>query len=201
MIEPPVHPGQDRLLWSVTLAVSLTLLTLGWLSWTTYRGYRFVTGQLPAISHMEELRGQILFFDEVLTMSARMSAATGDPQWEARYRRFEPQLDQVLKETMRLAPAAASSQAAAQTETANAKLVAMENRAFELVRQGQQAGARQLLSSDEYESQKKVYAAGMAEFSRSLKQRIDSMRAQRQVQVFWNVVIAAVSAPLLIMVW
>ena len=32
MIEPPVHLGKDRLLWSVTLAVSLTLLTLGWLS-------------------------------------------------------------------------------------------------------------------------------------------------------------------------
>ena len=40
MIEPPAHPAKDRLVWLVTLAVSLTLLTLGWLSWTTFRDYR-----------------------------------------------------------------------------------------------------------------------------------------------------------------
>jgi len=193
--------GKDQLLWLVTLAVSLTLFTLGWLGWMTFRDYRFVTGQLPAISHMEELRGQVLLFDEVLTMSARMSAATGDPQWEARYRRFEAQLDQVLSEAMRVAPAVASSQATAQTDAANTKLVAMENRAFELVQQGQQAGAQRLLSSDEYESQKKVYAAGMAEFSLLLQQNIDSMRAQRRFQVLWSVVTAAISVPLLIMGW
>jgi hypothetical protein len=102
MIEPPVHPRKHRLLRLLTLAVALTLLTLGWLSWTAFRGYRLVTRQLPAISSMEEVRGQILLFDEVLTMSARMSAATGNPQWEARYRRFYPQLTQALKEAMRV---------------------------------------------------------------------------------------------------
>jgi PAS domain S-box-containing protein len=201
MTELSVHPLKHRLLWLLTLAVALTLLTLGWLSWTAFCGYRFVTRQLPAISHMEEIRGQILLFDEVLTMSARMSSATGDPQWEARYRRFDPQLDQALQEAMRLAPAVASSQAAVQTDAANTKLVVMENRAFELVRQGQQAGAQQLLSSEEYDAQKKVYAAGMAEFNRLLKQTIDSVRAEQQVQVFWSVVPAAISAPLLMLGW
>ena len=198
MIEAPVHPVKDRFIWSVTL---LTLLTLGWLSWTTFRAYHFVAEQLPAIGHMEELQGQVVFFDEVLTMSARMSAATGDPQWEARYRRFEPQLAQALKDATRLAPALASDSAIARTEAANARLVAMENRAFELVRQGQQAGARQVLSSDEYESQKKIYAAGMAEFNRSLRQAFDSTLAQRRAQVLWSVVSASVSVPLLIVGW
>ena len=115
VITPFINPGKHRLLRLLTLAVALTLLTLGWLSWTAFDGYRFVTRQLPAISRMEEVRGQILLFDEVLTMSARMSAATGKPQWEARYRRFDPQLSQALQEAMRLAPAVASSQAAVQT--------------------------------------------------------------------------------------
>lgn len=201
MIKPADRFGENWLLWSATLALSLTLLAVVWLSWMAFRDYRYVTIQAPRRTRIEELRGQVLLFDEILTMSARMAVATGDPQWEARYRRFEPQLDQILKEAMRLAPAAASHQATAQTDAAKTKLVALENRAFELVRQGQQAGARQVLSSDEYEAQKKAYADGMVEFSRSLKQTIDSMHSRRQVQVFWNVVTAAVSVPSLMVVW
>ena len=39
---------------------------------------------------LERLQGDILHLDEVLTMSARMSAASGDLQWEERYKKFEP---------------------------------------------------------------------------------------------------------------
>ena len=136
MIETSVHPGKDLYTRLFTLAVVITVLTFGWFSWTEFSAYRFVFVRQPVIQHLEELRGQILLFDEVLTMSARMAAATGDVQWEARYRRFDPQLDQALKEAGRLAPAVAGSQAAVQTDAANTKLVSMENRAFDLVRQG-----------------------------------------------------------------
>ena len=37
---------------------------------------------------LERLQGDILHLDEVLTMSARMSAASGDLQWEERYKKF-----------------------------------------------------------------------------------------------------------------
>ncbi|MFZ0485340.1 MAG: hypothetical protein WAL93_18280, partial [Desulfobacterales bacterium] len=46
---------------------------------------------------IEELRGIIIHLDEVLTMSARMAAATGDLRWEERYRSFEPKLDAAIK--------------------------------------------------------------------------------------------------------
>jgi hypothetical protein len=84
-----------------------------------------------------ELRGVILLLDEALTMSARMSAATGDPQWEDRYHRLEPQLDTAIKETMRLESHESIVQAAAKTDAANIKLVEMEHRVFALVRQSQ----------------------------------------------------------------
>ena len=201
MIKPAVYSGKDQLLRLLTLALVLSLLALGWLSWTTFRSYLFVVGQLPAITRMEELRGQILLFDEVLTMSARMAAATDDSQWEARYRRFEPQLDRALKEVMRLTPQAAASQVTVQTDLANARLVVLENRAFELVRQGRRAEAQQLLASIEYEAQKEIYAAGMTEFNRLLKQTMDSVRAQRQAQVLWSAIATAVLIPLLVLGW
>ena len=201
MIKSPFRSVKRRLVRLLTLVVALTLVTLGWLSWTTLRNYRFVSEQLPVINHIEELRGKILLLDEVLTMSARMAAATGDPKWEARYRQFDPQLDHALQEAMRLVPGLASSQAAVQTDGANTKLVVMEKRAFDLVRQGQQTKARQLLASEEYEAQKKVYAAGMAGVSWLLQKAIVSARERQQAQVLWSVGAAALSVMLLIFGW
>ncbi len=201
MNESPVRPIKDRPVRLLTVVVTLTLVTLGWLSWTAYRNYRFVNKQLPVISRMEELRDEIVLFDEVLTMSARMAAATGDLKWEARYRQVGPQLDRALKEAMRLVPGLAGSQAAAQTDAANTRLVVMEKRAFELVRQGQQPKAQQLLSGKEYETQKKVYAAGMTELNRLMKQVIASARARQQDQTLWSIGTAAISVMLLILGW
>ena len=50
---------------------------------------------------IQEVRGTILHLDEVLTMSARMAASTGDPRWEKRYRQFEGPLDATIKEARR----------------------------------------------------------------------------------------------------
>ena len=49
------------------------------------------------------LRGQILQFDEVLTMSAKMAAATGDAYWYERYSSYEPRLDVAIQRAKALA--------------------------------------------------------------------------------------------------
>ncbi len=48
-----------------------------------------------------QLRGTIIHPDEVLTMSARMAAATGNLWWEERYRGFEPRLDAAIEYEIR----------------------------------------------------------------------------------------------------
>src|SRR5688572_6521338 len=40
--------------------------------------------------------GRILLLDEVLTMSAKMAAATGDEKYERRYHQFGPELDRLI---------------------------------------------------------------------------------------------------------
>ena len=201
MIETSVHPGKDLYTRLFTLAVVITVLTFGWFSWTEFSAYRFVFVRQPVIQHLEELRGQILLFDEVLTMSARMAAATGDVQWEARYRRFDPQLDRALKEVSLLLPTIERSQAVAQTDAANIKLVAMENQAFHLARQGQIVETQHLLSGKEYEDQKKIYAAGMEDLTRLLKQAITSAQKERQTQVVWSGIAIAISIPFSLLAW
>jgi len=76
---------------STTCAI---LILLGWTVWKSYEENKITKERNYKI---EELRGSIIHLDEVLTMSARMAAATGDLQWEKRYRSFEPKLDAASK--------------------------------------------------------------------------------------------------------
>jgi signal transduction histidine kinase/ActR/RegA family two-component response regulator len=108
----------------------------------------------------------------VLTMSARMAAQTGDPQWEARYRKFDPQVDETLEDAVLIAPAMGGTRAAARVSQANTALVKMENRAFDLVHVGRFAEAQELLASAGYDAQKVVYAAGLEEYGRAVGEKI-----------------------------
>ena len=109
------------------------LLMLGWYVVSSYRATHQV---MQRELRVKELSGVVVHLDEVLTMSVRMAASTGDLKWEQRYRDFERQLDAAIKEAIRLAPDSYSGRRAEQTDAANLALVAMENRAFGAVRQG-----------------------------------------------------------------
>lgn len=71
------------------------------LTWRANEKFKNITTyelQLQALSN------EIVYLDEVLTMSSRMNAATGNQMWEKRYRQFEPKLDAAIKESVSLAP-------------------------------------------------------------------------------------------------
>ncbi len=169
----------------LSVVLTLTWIVLLWSAWQTYDSYRDSKMAMQQRVRIDELRGLVVHLDEVLTMSARMAAATGDMQWEERYRRFEPQLDAAIKEAMELAPKAYGGEAAAETDAANVALVEMENRAFDMVREGRPDEARALLFSDEYETQKQIYADGMSVFGRGLSEVIVmQMRREKRRALF-----------------
>jgi hypothetical protein len=92
-------PFPARLL---TGALAISILLVAGLVWSAFRSYRTVNTAQRHSLRIKELRGVIVHLDEVLTMSARMAAATGDLAWERRYRQFEPQLDAAVKEATAL---------------------------------------------------------------------------------------------------
>src|SRR5438093_834754 len=94
-----VAPFPVKLLTGALALSGLLLLGLLWSAYDTY--CKVDTEQLNDL-RIQELRGIIIHLDEVLTMSARMAAATGDLSWEQRYRQFEPQLDAAAKEAIQL---------------------------------------------------------------------------------------------------
>ena len=185
----------------LTIVLVLSCAALTWLGWQSWRGYRGVKDSIQTELRIEQLRGTIIHLDEVMTMSARMAAATGNLRWENRYRRFEPKLDIAIKDAIALAPEASSGEAATKTHEANIKLVEMENQAFDMVRQGRADKAKALLFSDEYERQKRVYADGMAEFAAGLSEASSKTLARRQHKAFVHVAIAGLIVPLVVLSW
>lgn len=150
---------------------------------------------------IEELRGDIMRLDEVLTMSARMGAATGERRWETRYNEKAPLLDAAIKEAAVLVPEVASDDAVAQTEAANLKLVEMETHSFYLVRRGRRKEAEALLFGTEYQRQKRVYAAGMARYTDLMEKSLDKTRQDEERWALLSLGVAGAGLLLLVAMW
>src|ERR1700693_1216634 len=86
------------------ITLALTFATFALVVWAAYGKYRAAENFRNRESRIRALHGVILRLDEVLTMSARMAAATGDPRWEQRYRLYDPQLDAAIAEAEAIAP-------------------------------------------------------------------------------------------------
>ena len=182
--EQPALPigGQRGLVWRLAPVVGLTVIAILWLGWQFWtlnvESEHLRTHDL----RMVELSGEIIHLDEVLTMSARMSAETLDSRWEDRYRQYEPQLDAAIKESSQLDPEM-MGKFVAETDLANQKLVEMENKTFDLVHQKDQHAASGILSSPEYARQKEIYADGMRKLSAAISARANAKMAAQHVRV------------------
>lgn len=135
-------------------------------------GFGLLTHSLPDSAqqlHDEQkdfvlARGKILQLDEILTMSARMGAATGDSFWVTRYNQHELELGDLIESVSSIASDHQVKAAIAITNNANDQLVDMEKRAFAAIERGDLAGAQRLLYSEQYEAQKLIYTQGMHDF-------------------------------------
>ncbi len=185
----------------LTIALVLTTVTIAWLGWIIFDDRRDAKMFQGESLRIEELRGVIVHLDEVLTMSARMAAATGDLKWEERYRHFEPQLDAAIKETIRLGTDPSSVKTTAQTDAANIKLVEMENRAFALVRAGRKEEAQTVLFSAEYETQKQIYAEGIMSFASQIRREADERERQDKRTDFLSMIGALVVLAISFAAW
>ncbi len=138
---------------SLFLIVVFLLLML-WMNWILQQEF---TRMQTRIFELQEVSGKIVHLDEVLTGSARMAAATGNLQWERRYRVFERDLAEAIAQLKQMPGDPRIADAIEQTEQANQGLIAMENQAFRLVSAGEQAAAMELLLSSAYEHLKERY--------------------------------------------
>jgi|GEM_PF-3479471 len=151
----------------INVSVSLLLLLLLWFIYNLYaEDIRFVEHE-EKIIEVSRLEGEIRFYDEVLSMSARMAVITGDEKWEQRYRETEEKLEKNLEKAKVFFPDELIIHLE-KTNVANEKLIELENKAFELINMGKKKQAEKLLFSDEYDSYKKQYALAVDASYKSL---------------------------------
>lgn len=184
-------------IFSIVAATSAGMV--GFSAWNTWRVYQNFQTAVTTNFTLQDLSGQIVYLDEVLTMSARMAASTGNLDWEERYLNNVPPLDEAIGEVLELAPEYQEN--ASQTDQANARLIEIEERAFELVRQGQLEEALNLLLGEEYNQQKAIYSQGIEQTITNIKESVDEQVQAYGRQLSRSAILAGISFPILIISW
>jgi methyl-accepting chemotaxis protein PixJ len=191
---------QNHLIGTITVTITTSLVLGGLSTWNIWRIYNNSRSTINEQFALEKLSGKIVHLDEVLTMSARMAASTGDLSWEKRYNQYVPELDQAIKTTLAKVPESIQAEAA-KTDDANAKLVEMETRAFALVQKGKSREAAQILSGEDYKAQKAVYSEGNERVLKQIEQFIKQQLTDYQEQLQISIVTAAIILPIVLASW
>ncbi len=154
-----VKPMRGRTMQRAAIALGVAIvLMFGYLGWTVWQAQRTIASLIERDIALTNAIGKIRYYDELLTMSARMAAFTGDAAWEQRYNNAVPALDSAIKIVTNLTPTEAGISASKETDDANLALIDMETKAFEAVKSGNLAGAQGILLGQEYLKQKAIYA-------------------------------------------
>ncbi|MDX2197586.1 MAG: ATP-binding protein [Phycisphaerae bacterium] len=171
--------------WSlVTFALAATMALLGGVTGAIYFAQARISGTLERERDVQRLTARIAYLDEVLTMSALMFAATGDAEWRARYDSHVDPLDNAIAGLRNISPEIFDRSLGVATNDANLALLAMETRALTLAADGERDVALQVLTSDEYSLQKRIYADGNREATEALAAMIQREADRQQTLYF-----------------
>lgn len=182
---------------SVLAAVSTVMVGIS--AKNTWNVYQNFQSAISKNFELQDLSGEIVYLDEVLTMSARMAASTGNVDWEERYLNNVSALDEAINQLVTLAPEHQAN--SSQTDEANIKLIEMEERAFELVRQGKSSEALQLLLGQEYSAQKQIYTQGVEATLANVQKSVEDQLAIYAKQLSGSAKLAGVSLAILLFSW
>ncbi|NJM57526.1 MAG: hypothetical protein HC857_08925 [Synechococcales cyanobacterium RU_4_20] len=191
---------QARLMPTITVSVLFSLALTGTSAWNIWRIYQGLQSTIAKEFKLQKHSGDVIHLDEVLTMSARMAASTGDLSWEERYKANVPDLDEAIGAVLSALPETEQTDPA-KTDAANQKLIDYETQAFELVRQGKAKQALDLLLSSEYKEQKSIYSKGITGTLATIDRKVTNQLQAYQQRLAWSVTYAIASLVLLALTW
>jgi diguanylate cyclase (GGDEF)-like protein len=157
------------------VALLLALVGVQVISLTAQRSAdRVAASRVRLAGDIEKIR----YYDELLTMSARLAASSGDTSYVKRYRKAVPGLDRVLRDALSVAPDQAANRAVHATDRANQSLIELEEESFRRLFTGDRAGAYTVVTSAKYAQLKTEYRQGMDVAFERLKLAGDRQRSE-----------------------
>ena len=192
--------ANDFLLPVLTAAVIISLMLVAMGSVNTFQISQTFQRGVTQDFQVQRLSGELLHLNEVMTMSARMTATTGDLSWQERYDAYEPILQRTLTQAKALAPATYEDYST-QIDQAELALTAMNRRAFAFVKEGESQQAQSVLFSSAYKAQKELYASGMRQWAGALNQRNQANLTRYGTGLLWAGIYSAVSLCILTVAW
>jgi len=156
----------------ISIGAVLTLAAFGSVSWHFWQTGENLVRQIENDLELQRLTDETIQLGEVLTLSARMAATSGDSNWEIQYEEFVPQQSTSIRRLLDLTPRVDQKNGILQTYRANGRKIQIERRAFELVQKGDFAGATKLLSNQEYHVLRKQYRDGIQRHEIDLKKKV-----------------------------
>jgi methyl-accepting chemotaxis protein PixJ len=191
---------RNNLVGTITVTIGGSLLLTGtstWNMWNIYNGFQStVTKQVE----LQKNNARVAHIGEVLGLSAKLSASTGDPQWEKNYHALEPELDKLIKNVLANVSPAIQTEAG-KSDKDNQALVALEAQSFKLVQQGKAPEALKLLMGEEYTKIESSYIAANDRVLAAIEKSIAQELKEYQDQLFISIVFAGITLPIAIAGW
>jgi methyl-accepting chemotaxis protein PixJ len=188
--------AKNRLVATVIVSACLNFGLTSFSTWQVWNTSQNLQNTVRKATQLRTLSGDVIYLDEVLTMSARMSASTGQSLWEKRYNDYVPKLDKAIEELLAGIPKSAQADPE-KTDAANKKLVDLETKAFQLVKAGQLPDALNILMGEEYAQQKQIYKVGIDGTIGNIKTIVDRQLAEQQQALNGSIALAGLSLILL----
>lgn len=192
--------SNDFLVPVLTAAVTISLILVAMGSFNTLRVSQGFRHGITEDFQVQRLSGDIIHLNEVMTMSARMAAATGDLSWEDRYQAYEPILKDSLNRAKALAPSTYAPYAE-QINQASQQLSEMNREAFDFVRESRSDRAQAVLFNNTYKAQKELYASGMRQWSSALNQKNQTSLNRYGTRLVWAGMYSLMSFWVLAIAW
>lgn len=150
------------------------------------------------------MENQILYHDEILTNSVMMATNQYNNYqlWLKRYNQHEKELGILIEKTKKmLTELNYNVLPILKTSSANQELIAIEKRAFDMIKRKDFASARNLLLGKEYLKYKKLYYSEVSSLTRNTKELSSTLLKKSRQYISYIEKFSLICAFILIIIW
>jgi methyl-accepting chemotaxis protein PixJ len=187
---------RSNLILVIFSSCSFNFLLAGTAIWNIWDNSHKLNQTIVKQDKLQDLSSRLIYLDEVLTMSANMLTSTGQQIWEKRYNENVVSIDKVSAELFNNIPIQVKNNYRT-FNLATKQLIAMEDRAFQLVKEQKLTDAAAILQGEEYSREKKIYAQNLEIIIRGIKSETDNKINQEQIILNWSIYLQLISLGLL----